>query len=70
MDYAGKALSESLRKFSPITKFLSRRCTCGTVPPIGNIKVSKDTQIINPAYEMQSDLKPNKNSDKIALLIW
>lgn len=63
MDYLGKVFSEGLRKYPPIG-FSSRRCVRDTVLPVGNIKVSKDTQIITPIYEMHRDPKFYENPDK------
>lgn len=63
MEYLGKVLNEGLRKYPPIG-FLTRKCVRDTVLPVGNIKVSKNTQIITPIFELHRDPKIYDNPDK------
>uniref|UniRef100_A0A0K8TVS7 unspecific monooxygenase n=1 Tax=Epiphyas postvittana TaxID=65032 RepID=A0A0K8TVS7_EPIPO len=56
MKYLDQVLSEALRMHTPVG-FLTRQCTNDSVLPVGNIRVSKGTNVFIPIYELHYDPK-------------
>lgn len=56
MKYLDQVLSEALRMHTPIG-FLGRQCIKDSVLPVGNIRISKGTNLFIPIYDLHFDPK-------------